>query len=212
LLAFPPSVTLVARRKLRSPGCCGLASFQQKVGRIGREDGSDSLVVTFLAQRASDAYFAHHLDRLIDPRHLDPIALKDFNPDALRTHLFTAAVEYLALQGDEVLLIGPQKSSIEDPWDEKVRTARAYLHDNRAVVRDYVLRATAQSGIAGPIADEAIHRLIGLSDLLLTVLRGVYEHGGTPAQLFYENAEPDVTAVFRDVLQQRDTLQPALER
>jgi hypothetical protein len=42
------------------------ASFQQKIGRVGREDKSDSLVVTFLAHRPTDAHFAHHPARLIE--------------------------------------------------------------------------------------------------------------------------------------------------
>ena len=68
----------VTHKALRSA-----SSFQQKVGRVGREDGSDSMIVTFLAQRTTDAHFAHHPARLIDAQHLDPIPLKADNPDVI---------------------------------------------------------------------------------------------------------------------------------
>lgn len=188
------------------------ASFQQKVGRVGREPGSDSLIATFLAQRSADSHFAHHPDRLLDPSHLDPIALKDDNADAIRTHLFTAALEYLAAHpglpgnGQLIDVVAPLPANDKAPWDAKVRGCLEHLRANREPIVAHLLRATGRPEADRPMAREAAGVLENWLDLFLADLSGVYLQGGTPARWFKENPAdgPDLDPAFRQFLAARE--------
>lgn len=178
------------------------ASFQQKVGRVGREDDSDSLVVTFLAHRPTDAHFAHQPARLIDAEHLDPIPLKSENPDVLRHHMFAAGLEFLASRGPGTIpsaghqlnIIGTGSSRVPDPWDGKVQACINYITTNRSAVRAHMIAATKQGGSA--IADEAINSLLALLGIFVVDLSGAYAAGHTAAHWFKENQPPVPTPAF----------------
>ena len=184
------------------------ASFQQKVGRIGREDNSDSLVVTFLAHRPTDAHFAHQPARLIDATHLDPIPLKAENPDVLRNHMFAAGLEFLASRlpgtipsaGHELNIIGTGSGRVRDPWDDKVRACIHFIATNRQAVRSFMLAATKQRTSEASIADEAIQGLFTLLSVVVADLSGAYSAGGTAAHWFKLNQPPAATPAFTDLL------------
>jgi hypothetical protein len=184
------------------------ASFQQKVGRVGREDDSDSLIVTFLARRPTDSHFAHNPARLIDARHLDPIPLKSENPDVLRNHLFAAGLEFLASRapgdlpdaGHELDIIGTGSAQIPDRWEDKVQACIGYLGANRAAVRSFMLAATKQRPAHAHFVDEAIDSLLVLLNLFVTDLSGAYFAGVTAAHLFMENHPPTPAPAFVDLL------------
>src|SRR5439155_12688559 len=113
----------------------------------------DSLVVTFLAHRPTDAHFAHQPARLIDSAHLDPIPLKSENPDVLRNHMFAAGLEFLASRapgtipsaGNELNIIGTGSSRVPDPWQDKVQACIDFIAANRATRRSFMLAATKQT-------------------------------------------------------------------
>jgi len=180
------------------------ASFQQKVGRVGREDGSDSVIVTFLARRPTDAHFAHHPARLIDAAHLDPIPLKSENPDILRNHMFAAILEYIASRaagviadaGNELNIIGTGSGSVPDSWEAKVHACISHLTARRAVVRSFVLAATATPPAFAAVADEAIDTALQLLQIFVTDLDGAYSAGATPAHWFKQNQPAVPTTDF----------------
>ena len=192
------------------------ASFQQKVGRVGREDGSDSMVLTFLAHRPTDAHFAHHPARLIDANHLDPIPLKSENPDVLRSHMFAAGLEFIASRpagripnaGHEFNIIGTGSPRIPDPWDDKVRGCIQFIVAHRATVHSFMLAATKHGPESAGIANEAIDSLLGLLGDFVTDLSSAYSAGHTPAHWFKENLPPLPTPAFTQLLQ---ALQALLE-
>ena len=194
------------------------SSFQQKIGRVGREDDSDSLVVTFLAHRPTDAHFAHHPARLIDAAHLDPIPLKSENPDVLRNHMFAAGLEFLASRpsgvipsaGHELNIIGPGSARVPDSWEEKVRACIAFLKTNRALVRSFMLGATKQGSGSASVADEAIDKLLELLGVFVADLSGAYSAGGTAAQWFKVNQPPVPTPAFTGLLSGLDSVLEAL--
>jgi hypothetical protein len=194
------------------------SSFQQKIGRVGREDDSDSLVVTFLAHRPTDAHFAHHPARLIDAAHLDPIPLKSENPDVLRNHMFAAGLEFLASRppgvipsaGHELNIIGTGSSRVPDPWEDKVRACIAFLTTNRTIVRSFMLGATKQNSGSASVADEAVDKLIELLGVFVADLSGAYSAGGTAAQWFKVNQPPVPTPAFIGLLSGLDSVLEAL--
>jgi hypothetical protein len=194
------------------------ASFQQKVGRVGREDDSDSIVVTFLAHRPTDAHFAHQPARLIDASHLDPIPLKSENPDVLRNHMFAAGLEFLASRspglipnaGHELNIIGTGSSRVPDPWEGKVRACIAFLRTNRAMVRSFMLGATKQGAGSASVADEAIDSLLELLGVFVADLSGAYSAGATAAHWFKVNQPPIPSPAFMSLLSGLDSVLDAL--
>jgi hypothetical protein len=195
------------------------ASFQQKVGRVGREDNSDSLIVTFLAHRPTDAHFAHQPSRLIDAAHLDPIPLKSENPDVVRNHMFAAGLEFIASRpvglipdsGRELNIIGTGSNRVPESWEDKVNACLAYLVANRPAVRNYLLAATGHGASNIPDAEEAIDRLRHILGLFVVNLAGAYSVGQTAAHWFKENQRPAPDAAFQQTLARIEELGEALE-
>lgn len=194
------------------------ASFQQKIGRVGREDGSDSVIVTFLAHRPTDAHFAHQPARLLDAAHLDPIPLKSENPDVLRSHLFSAALEYIASrppgsilhEGHKLNIIGTGASQLSS-WEAKVQGCIQLLTTRRNDVRKYMLEATGQSDNMRAVAEEAITRLLSILELFVTDLGGAYPVGGTAARWFKENQYPAPNPQFSQLCVTLENLTSALQ-
>ena len=194
------------------------ASFQQKVGRVGREDSSDSLIVTFLAHRSTDAHFAHHPARLIDSQQLDPIPLCSENHDVLATHLFTAILEYIGSRppgvipdrGEALNIIGTGSARrVPESWAAKVQTCRDYLAANRRHVLDYILRATghpAPNPEERRLAECAMDSIRDVFDLLLTDLTPAYAEGETAAHWFKQNRPPTERPGFRQLVLQRQSI------
>jgi Lhr-like helicase len=195
------------------------ASFQQKTGRVGREDDTDSVIVTFLAQRPTDAHFAHQPKRLIDPLHLDPIPLKDENPDVLKHHLFAAVLEWIASRGDEIPaygsqldIIGPDSVNVPEPWDDKVRACLEVLQKRRGEIKAYLLEATRQPAEMGPVADDAIDTLLRVLRLFVVELDGTYSGGGTPASWFKANRRPHPEPRFEQLVSMWPAIEQSLAR
>jgi hypothetical protein len=200
------------------------ASFQQKVGRVGREDGSDSLILTFLAHRSTDAHFAHRPSRLIDSQQLDPIPLASENRDVLATHLFTAILEYIgtrpqgtiSCRGEAINIIGTGSANrVPESWEDKVRACVVYLLANRLTVRDYILRATGQvpgKPAIAQLADRAIDRMLSILGLVLADLSPAFAEGRTAAHWFKQNRQPTETPAFRQMIEQRERLLSSLEQ
>jgi hypothetical protein len=133
----------ITYRALRDP-----ASVQQKAGRVGRELGSDSVVVHLVTETARDHYYFRNPLIALDPTYLQPVPLHENNRIVARQHLFMAILDFLALQGanpdgqrvpgagDRLLLINDQRNSPRPQiatfygWDEKVNGAWEYLFGN----------------------------------------------------------------------------------
>jgi hypothetical protein len=192
------------------------ASFQQKVGRVGREDDSDSLVVTFLAHRPTDAHFAHLPSRLIDAAHLDPIPLKSENPDVLLNHMFAAGLEFLASRspgtipsaGHELNIIGPGSPRVPDSWEDKVHGCMSFIAANRLALRSFMLAATKQGSASFSEAEKTIDSLLSLLGIFVVDLSGAYAPGRTAAHWFKENQPLTPTPTFANLLA---SLEGALE-
>lgn len=195
------------------------ASFQQKIGRVGREDNSDAMIVTFLAHRPTDAHFAHQPARLIHSEHLDPIPLKSENPDVVRSHMFAAGLEFIASRpagaiandGHELNIIGTGSPGVPD-WEPKVRGCISCINTSRAQLRSYLLAATGHGPSMGSVADEAIDRLLMLLGLFVVDLTGAYGPGQTPARLFKDNLVPPPTAQFSQLQANLTSLNEALSQ
>lgn len=77
-----------------------VASYRQKVGRVGREEGSDSLNVTLMASRPIDLHYYRQPRKLVSIGQLDPIPLKDDNLSTIKNSLYASVWDWLALEAD----------------------------------------------------------------------------------------------------------------
>ncbi|WP_437896182.1 DEAD/DEAH box helicase [Sorangium sp. So ce124] len=123
----------VTFRAMRDP-----ASLQQKVGRVGRELASDSVVVHIVTENARDHFYFRNPRIALDPDYLQPIPLHENNRIVAKNHLFMAIFDFLLLtgsgpashrpaaDGDRLMLINDHKNPKSfSGWDRKA----AAVHD-----------------------------------------------------------------------------------
>lgn len=126
----------VTYRSMRDP-----SSLQQKVGRVGREVGSDSVLVHVVTDNARDHYYFRNPRIALDPEFLQPVPMHENNRIVARNHFFMALFDFLVLQGrnpagqqptqdsDRLMLINDHKD--EQPfagkWARKVQGAYDFL-------------------------------------------------------------------------------------
>lgn len=147
-------------RAMRDP-----ASLQQKVGRVGRELMSDSVVVHIVTDNARDHFYLRNPRIALDPEYLQPIPLHENNEIVARNHYFMAVFDFLVLQGagpaalriandgDRIALINDHKYQRSfEGWDSKVRAAYDFLFGshpysagNTANLREYLRYLGARS-------------------------------------------------------------------
>jgi hypothetical protein len=140
-------------RAMRDP-----ASLQQKVGRVGRELMSDSVVVHIVTDNARDHFYLRNPRIALDPEYLQPIPLHENNEIIARNHYFMGLFDFLVLQGtgptpsrigndgDRLALINDHKFQRSfERWDAKVRGVYEFLFgshpssvDNLANASEYL--------------------------------------------------------------------------
>ena len=119
------------------------ASLQQKVGRVGREQASDSMIVHLVTQNTRDQYYFRNPHIALDTEYLQPIPMHEDNRIVARHHFFMAIVDFLNLQG-----ANPQGGSIAEDgerinlindhkyqpsfsnWSKKVQAAYDFLFND----------------------------------------------------------------------------------
>lgn len=115
-----------------------LASYRQKTGRGGRELFSDIPVYTLISQRILDRYVYRNPDIVADPSYLDPIPLKEHNAYFLKSHIFMAIFDYLAIWSKEYSNIFRFRSFIRNP-DEKKNNLLKYIEDHKKYIERYTV-------------------------------------------------------------------------
>jgi hypothetical protein len=121
-------------RSMRDP-----ASFQQKVGRIGREPLADSLAVHLVTGNLREQYYFRNPRIALDPDYLQAIPLHERNALVARNHYFMAIFDFLCMQGsgpiadriqahgDRINLVNDQAHGGFNGWAAKVKAAHAFL-------------------------------------------------------------------------------------
>lgn len=74
-----------------------IAAYRQKAGRVGRETGMDALNVSILTESPLDLHYYRQPRKLVADGRLEPVPLVDRNLAVLRSSVYTAIWEWLAL-------------------------------------------------------------------------------------------------------------------
>lgn len=161
-------------RAMRDP-----ASLQQKVGRVGREMSSDSLLVHLVTENARDHFYFRNPRVALNPEYLQPIPLHEDNRIVARNHFFMGIFDFLPLlgagpigdrpghDGDRLMLVNDHKNQPSfRGWDRKVETiydfffgAHPRAATNRANLASYLrlLGAEAEDVESAAFADPGPH-------------------------------------------------------
>lgn len=135
-----------------------LASYRQKAGRGGRELFSDIPVYTLISQRILDRYVYRNPDIIADPFYLDPIPLKEHNVYFLKSHIFMAIFDYLAIRSREYYHIYRFKDFTRNP-DEKKNNLLKYIEQHENDIKKYIVstfRYYEQDDVLVKFTEEAI--------------------------------------------------------
>lgn len=77
-----------------------VASYRQKAGRIGRENGLDVVNVTLVTDSPIDLHYYRQPRKLVSRGRLDPIRMKDRNEAVILCSIYTAIWDWLALNSN----------------------------------------------------------------------------------------------------------------
>ena len=125
----------ITYRAMRDP-----SSLQQKVGRVGREPNSDSVLLHLVTQNTRDQYYFRNPQIALDPDFLQALPLHEDNRIVAQHHFWMATIDFLGLQGAEpgsgaIAAQGERIALINDHsrrmsfsgWVEKVRAVQEFL-------------------------------------------------------------------------------------
>ena len=143
------------------------ASLQQKVGRVGREKASDSMVVHIITQNTRDQYYFRNPNIVLDSDYLQPVPMHEDNRIVANQHYFMAIVDFLCLQGSNPgvgriskwgerlnLINDHQNSKSFSGWDQKIESVYSYLFDNHPLQETNLSNLKKYLGLLGASSKE----------------------------------------------------------
>ena len=117
--------TVLTHRAMRNR-----ASYRQKAGRAGREEGSVSNIVTILSRRPGDYQFYRDEQSLIVDELRETVPVAHRNRMIMRSQAYMSVLDWLGLQGLEIEMIGhPNWISNMRQAVEKIRLERRELYN-----------------------------------------------------------------------------------
>ncbi|MAS80482.1 MAG: hypothetical protein CMA28_02535 [Euryarchaeota archaeon] len=192
------------------------ASYRQKAGRAGREEGSVSNVVTILSRRPGDYQFYRDEQSLIidDLKEIVPVANR--NRMIMRSQAYMAVLDWLAFQGIDIEQIG------SDQWIQNLHKAVERLNDDKQDIADWIWKGFRHSVIQKSDVYTAIGKMrahldliangkfhaknvddeLTISEELKRVIAGKTRHGSNPDQKKFRMPETQVGSVDEYILNQ----------
>jgi|GEM_PF-3503684 hypothetical protein len=79
-----------------------ISSYRQKVGRAGREPGTDALAMTLMSSRRQEFQFYRSMIRLIDSEILEPVPVASNNLAMMAHQAYEGVFDYLSASGHEI--------------------------------------------------------------------------------------------------------------
>lgn len=150
-----------------------IASYRQKAGRAGREEGTDTMIVTLLTQRAVDFHYYRQPRKLVRTGSLDPVPLKRHNRPLLVSALYVGVWDHLAREGIYDDYVQPAV------FEAMLRNDLDHLRNARPQV-EAALRRQTRDGAEPEDIRIAIDQVVADIELLLTPTDGLFE-GDAPA-------------------------------
>jgi len=122
-----------------------ISSYRQKIGRGGREIGTDAVSATLMSYRASDFLHYRSTSRLIDRNILEPVPLANDNQSIQKTEAYMAIFDWFAKKSIEIEHIPKGKPSFNGKeaknwrvWSNNIKKALKNIEDNRSKIIIYI--------------------------------------------------------------------------
>lgn len=147
-----------------------VASYRQKVGRIGREEDSDIMNSSLISLRPVDLHYYRQPRKITSTARLEPIPLKEYNDSILRCALYMAVWDYLALYSNlpEVIPIS-SLSAKETEFAKRLKNSRDFLINHRHNAEEYLSGVTrGRFGGKHEAISLAISQVLDEINILLT--------------------------------------------
>jgi len=161
-----------------------LSSYHQKMGRIGREIGSESLLVTVLSFRPEDHYYFRNIYKLTNTAYLEPIPLKGFNSSVISSQIFMSIFDFIVSEnipsyGYRLFLILKSEADYAS-FPQKIRAVIKFFSNssNLLNLRAYLKQVNPNEDII----DNAIESFLDLLDILIYDFSLIYEGANNLAE------------------------------
>ena len=135
-----------------------IASYRQKIGRLGRERFRDTYAATLTSFRAIDFHYYRNPTPLLNNKNLEPIPLANNNMDLKKQMAFHAIMDWFTRQNTSAKNLDSKQNhdAVEDAY-------RLLLSKRNQL--DTHLRG--QIGVEGADANEAIDAMVHLMEIFL---------------------------------------------
>ena len=120
-----------------------VATYRQKAGRIGREPGLDVVNATLVTDTPIDLHYYRQPRKLVSQGRLDPIPMKDRNEAIVRSALYMAVWDWLAVHADlpEAIPVRINRDGQTD-FSQRLVACRSQLTSRREQVLQHLSRVS----------------------------------------------------------------------
>jgi hypothetical protein len=153
-----------------------VASYRQKVGRIGREANTDVMNVNLLSLRPIDLHYYRQPKKLISRARLDPIPLKEHNESVLWSSLYMGVWDFLAHSSNlpEAIPLGYYQN--ETVFTQQLKHVADFIKNNgQKIARHLAGISRRKYGINSSILKDIIEQVLDEINLLLTPTVGTID-------------------------------------
>jgi len=165
-----------------------IASYRQKVGRIGRERFRDTYAATLVSFRAIDYHYYRNPAPLLNEDRLDTIPLGVENSEVRKQACFHAIFDWLSLSPDnpsyprssEIMAMDPRRDSGFIPIKESLEHARHRVISNSGALNNYLKNELGE--FESTIRDESIDQAVSVLGIFLEEYPGLFKEGNKGLQ------------------------------
>ena len=154
-----------------------ISSYRQKIGRAGREPGTDSMAVTIMSLGSNDFHHYRAISRLIDRPIRDPVPIAKNNTNIIANEAYEAVFDYLAREGYDYDLIPRLKPTDTDAISKLDKLFADMIHDLKSNPRvvEYVKWAIEGNHTSkfDSIVESAISKIIEHLEILIQPMSGL---------------------------------------
>jgi superfamily II DNA/RNA helicase len=150
-----------------------VSSYRQKIGRAGREPGTDAMAVTILGLGSNDFHHYRSTSKLIDRPIKDAVPIAKNNKNVIANESYEAVFDFFAMKGIDVEYIPALKKHQKDQQEElNRRFKQAIRHiDEFFELERYVKNAVKTDTVQ--ITRDAINTVKSHLDILLQPMAGL---------------------------------------
>jgi superfamily II DNA or RNA helicase len=148
-----------------------IASYRQKVGRVGRERNLDTVNITLMTESNVDLHYYRQPRKLVSEGRLEPVPLVEHNKAIIACSAYCAIWEWLALHSDLPEYINGRT---DGSLGNRLQGCLNDLQDKTAVVEKFVENAINNPGKYTKLIREASKQVQDEIELLLLPVESTY--------------------------------------